>query len=119
MIKPAVILIALRGCYCVITLCIGPNYVVYIACLGRSSRWNRHWLRQLLIAFPKPLEALISGLDLLWLLALTVFSVVFIERVEARSSVIDWGVVKLVVVSVGLLLRSAEVNMKVICRRIR
>lgn len=80
---------------------------------------NRHWLWQLLIAFPKPLEALVSGLDPLQLLAPTVLTVVFVERVEARSSVIDWGVVKLVVVSVGLLPRSAEVDMKVICRRIR
>jgi hypothetical protein len=53
----------------VITLCIGPYYVVYIACSGGSSRWNSHWRWQLFIAFPKPLEAIISGLDPLWLLA--------------------------------------------------
>jgi hypothetical protein len=113
------VLIALRGCCCVITLCINPDYVVYIACSGGSSRWNSHWRWQLFIAFPKPLEALISGLDPLWLLAPTVFTVVFVERVEARSSVIDWGVVELVEVSVSLVPGSAEVNMKVICRRNR
>jgi hypothetical protein len=86
---------------------------------GRSSRWNSHWRWQLFTAFPKPLKALISGLNRLWLLAPTVFTVVFVERVEARSSVIDWGVIKLVVVSVSLVPGSAEVNMKMICRRNR